>query len=150
LLICLSAILITGHVILLVAALFGAGTLAAVFAIRKWRPGPLGQAWTAALAAIAIIGVFAVVPARKATDPTLALSSQAQISSIQQMLSDAKWTGSGAATLAALLPLCRESGEADSLEIPATASAIAIEMGRPFLWTSILVLLIGAWMLFSI
>ena len=103
--------LITGDVILLVAALFGAGTLVAVFAIRKWRPGPLGQAWTAALAAIAIIGVFAVVPARKATDPTLALSSQAQFSSIQRMLSDAKWTGSGAGTLAALLPLYRESGE---------------------------------------
>src|SRR3954453_5004678 len=111
LLICLSAILITGNVILLVAALFGAGTLVAVFAIRKWRPGPLGQAGTAALAAIAIIGVFAVVPARKATDPTLALPSQAQISSIQRMLSDAKWTGSGAGTLAALLPLYRESGE---------------------------------------
>ena len=37
----------------------------------------------------------------------------------------------------------------DSLEIPTTGSVIVIEMGRPFLWTSILVLLIGAWMLFT-
>jgi hypothetical protein len=148
LLICLSAILITGNVILLVAALFGAGTLVAVFAIRKWRLGPLGRAGTAALAAITIIGVFSIVPARKETDPTLALSSQGQISSIQRMLSDAKWTGSGAGSLEALLPLYRESGEADSLEIPTTASVIAIEMGRPFLWASIIALLIGGWMLF--
>jgi|tagenome__1003787_1003787.scaffolds.fasta_scaffold20985049_3 hypothetical protein len=145
-LICLSAILITGDVILFVAALLGAGTLIAVFAIRRWRLGPLGQAGTAALAAIAMIGVFAVVPARKETDSTLALSAQGQMSSTQRMLSDAKWTGSGAGSLEALLPLYRDS--ADTLDVPNTALAIAIEMGRPFLWTSIIVLLIGAGMLF--
>ena len=148
-LICLSAILITGNAISFVAALFGAGTLVAVFAIRKWRLGLLGRAGTVALAAITIIGVFSIVPAGKETDPTLALPTRDQISSIQRMLSDAKWTGSGAGSLEALWPFYRESAEVDSLEIPTTASAIAIEMGRPFLWTSILVLLIGAWMLFT-
>jgi len=51
LLICLSAILISGDPVLFFAALFGAGIPIAVLAIRRWRLGPLGQAGIAALAA---------------------------------------------------------------------------------------------------
>jgi len=146
LLICLSAILISGDPVLFLAALFGAGILIAVLAIRRWRLGPLGQAGIAALAAVAVFGFFAAVPAKKDADPILASSTQGQISSIERMLSDAKWGGSGAGSFEALLPIYRDT--ADSLEIPTAAAIIAIEMGRPFLWTCVIVALMGASTLF--
>jgi len=93
-----------------------------------------------------VFGFFAAVPAKKDADPTLALSTQGQISSIERMLSDAKWGGSGAGSFEALLPIYRDT--ADSLEIPTAAAIIAIEMGRPFLWTCVIVALMGASTLF--
>src|SRR5712691_11909109 len=131
----------------LMAALFGAGILIAVLAIRRWRFGPLGQAGIAALAAVAVSGFFAAVPAKKDADPTLALSTQGPISSIERMLSDTKWGGSGAGSFEALSPIYRDT--ADSLEIPTAAATIAIEMGRPFLWTCVIVALMGASTLFG-
>jgi hypothetical protein len=148
LVVCLFAILISADLVLFLAALLGTGVLTAVLTIRRWRLGPLGQAGVAALAAVAVFGFFAVVPARKDTDPTLALSTKGQISSTERMLSDAKWGGSGAGSFEALLPIYRDTDEADSLEIPTAAATIAIEMGRPFLWTCVIVVLIGASMLF--
>src|SRR6267142_159737 len=144
--ICLCAILISADPALFLAALFGTGILIAVLAIRRWRLGPLGQAGIAALAAVAVFGFFAAVPATKDADPTLALSTQGQVSSIERMLSDAKWAGSGARSFEALLPIYRDT--ADSLEIPTAAAIIAIEMGRPFPWTCIIVALMGASTLF--
>jgi hypothetical protein len=144
--ICLSAILISADPVLFLATLFGTGIVIALLAIRRWRLGPLGQAGIAALAAITVFGFFAVVPAMKDADPTLALSTQGQMSSIERMLSDAKWGGSGAGSFEALLPIYRDT--ADSLEIPTAAATIAIEMGRPFLWTCVIVALIGASTLF--
>jgi hypothetical protein len=144
--ICLSAILISGDPVLFLAALFGAGIPIAVLAIRRWRLGPLGQAGIAALAAVAVFGFFAAVPAKNDADPILALSTQGQISSIERMLSDAKWGGSGAGSFEALLPIYRDT--ADSLEIPTAAAIIAIEMGRPFLWICVIVALMGASTLF--
>src|ERR1700730_6113717 len=114
--VCLSAILISADPILFLAALFGIGILIAVLAIRRWRFGPLGQAGIAALAAVAMFGFFAFVPAKKGADLTLALSTQAKISSIERMLSEAKWAGSGAGSFEALLPIYRDTEEADSIE----------------------------------
>jgi hypothetical protein len=144
--ICLSAILISADSVSFLATLFGTGVLIAVLAIRRWRLGPLGQAGIVALAAVAVFGFFAVVPARNDADPTLALSTQGQISSTERMLSDAKWGGSGAGSFEALLPIYRDT--ADSVEIPTAAATIAIEMRRPFLWTCVIVALIGASTLF--
>jgi hypothetical protein len=144
--ICLSAILISADSVLFLAALFGTGVLIAVLAIRRWRLGPMGQAGIAALAAVAVFGFFAVVPAKKDADLTLALSTQGQISSIERMLSDARWGGSGAGSFEAVLPIYRDT--ADSVEIPTAAATIAIEMGRPFLWTCVIVALMGASTLF--
>jgi hypothetical protein len=147
LLVCLSAVLIGGDAVLLFAILFGAGVLGAVLAIRRWRLGPMGQAGTAALAAIAVFAFFAVVPVRKDVDPTLGSSTQGQVSSIDRMLADAKWTGSGAGSFAALLPIYGDAGT-EALELPTAAAVIATEMGPPFLWACIVVLLVGASILF--
>jgi hypothetical protein len=146
--ICLSAILISADAVMFLAALFGAGILISVFAIRRWRLGLWGQTGMAALAAVVMAGFFAVVPAKKDASPTLALSTQGQISSIERMLSDTKWGGSGAGSFEALLPIYRDSNEVDSLEIPTAAATIAIEMGQPFLWACVIVFLMGASALF--
>ncbi len=147
--ICLSAILMNANPILLFAALFGAGVLISVLAIRKWRLGLWGQAGVAALATLAVVGFFAIVPAKKDADPTLALAASDQnYSSIERMLSDTKWEGSGAGTFEALLPIYRDIDEVNSSEIPTAAATIAIEMGQPFLWMVVIVLLIAASTLF--
>jgi hypothetical protein len=148
LLICLSAILISADPALPLAGLFGTGVPISVSAIRRWRLGPFGQAGIVALAAVASFGFFAVAPAKEGADPTLALSRYSQVSSVERMLSDAKWPGSGAGSFEALFPLYRATDEIDSLEIPTAAATIAIEMGRSFLWICVVVALIGAWTLF--
>ena len=147
-LVCLSAVLISAELELLLGTLLGAGILGAVLAIRRWRLGPLGQAGAAALAIMAVLAFFATAPARKDTDPTLASSTQTQASLVERMLSDAKWTGSGAGSFAALLPIYREAGGTDAPETASAAAVIATEMGRPFLWACIIVLLVAAAVLF--
>jgi hypothetical protein len=146
--ICLSAILISADAVLFLAALSGTGILIAVFVIRRWQLGLWGQAAIAALAAVVAVGFFAVVPANKEVDPTLALSTQGQVSSLERMLSDAKWGGSGAGSFKALSSIYRDTDEADSFDTPTAAVTIAIEMGQPFLWTCVIVLVIGASTLF--
>jgi hypothetical protein len=146
--ICLWSILIRADVVMLLAALFGAGILISVSAIRRWRLGLWGQAGIAALAAVVMAGFFAIVPARKDASPTLAFSTRSHISSIERMLSDTRWGGSGAGSFEARMPIYRDSNEADSLEIPTGAATIAIEMGQPFLWACVIVFLIGASTLF--
>jgi hypothetical protein len=142
LLICLSAILISGATVLLFAALFGSGVLVSVWAIRRWRLGLWGQAGIAALAVVVAVGFFATAPAKRGVDPTLALSMQDRSSSIERMLSDAKLGGSGAGSLDALSALYRDADGRDT-ERPTTAAAIAIEMGQPFLWASVIVSLLA-------
>ena len=146
--ICLAAILINADVVLLLSALFGAGILVGVLAIRRWQLGPWGHMGTAAIAAVAVFGFLAIVPMKKDADPTLALSTQSQIASLERMMSDVKWAGSGAGSFKALLPIYRGIDEEASQEIPTAAAAIAIEMGRPFLWVCVVVALIGALTLF--
>jgi hypothetical protein len=148
LLICLSAILISADAILIFAAVFGAGILISVLVIRKWRLGPWGMAGIAAIGAIVVVGFFAVA-SRKDADPTLIFSTQDKIFSIERMLSDTKWAGSGAGTFDALLPLYRDTHEADSFDIPTAAATIAVEMGQPFLWACVIAFLIGASTLFQ-
>jgi hypothetical protein len=65
------------------------------------------------------------------------------------MMSDVKWTGSGAGSFEALLPIHRGIDEPSWQEIPTAAAAIAIEMGRPFLWICAVTALIGALTLFK-
>jgi hypothetical protein len=149
LLICLAAILISADVVLLLSALFGAGVLIGALAIRRWQLGPWGQAGVAAVAAVAVVGFFAIVPLKKGADPTLALSTEGQIASLQRMMSDVKWAGSGAGSFEALLPIYRGIDEPASQKIPTAAAAIAIEMGRPFLWICVAIVLVGGLMLFK-
>lgn len=64
------------------------------------------------------------------------------------MLSDAAWTGTGAGTFEALLPIYRDVDGNTELAAPTAAAAVAITMGRPFLWGVVALTLLGAWSLF--
>ena len=64
-LICLTAILFSADVVLLLSALLGAGVLIGVMAIHRWRFGLWGELGMAAVAAVAVFGFFAIVPVKK-------------------------------------------------------------------------------------
>lgn len=149
LVVCLAAISIHETVIGLLAALFGIGVLASISVIRIWRFGPWGYAGVAAVAAVALIGFFALVPANRNTDLTLAWSGEQEIAATERMLSNSRWAGTGAGTAIAVAPFYRQADDAEAPAPPATAAAtIAIEMGRPFLTAALIVLLAAAGWLF--
>lgn len=149
--ICLLAIMTNPDAALLLAAACGSGILISVTAIRRLRLGPWGRSGIVAAAIVGLIGFFAINPIAKHVDLTLSLasSSQASIPTAERMLTDAKWAGTGAGTFRALSPIYRDADDAGSHAVPTAAAAIAIEMGRPFLWGLVVLALISAWMLFK-
>jgi hypothetical protein len=148
LVICLGAILISADAVLLFAALFGTGVLISAWAIRRWRLSLWGQIGIGAFAAVVVIGFFAMAPTRNGVDLTLALSTQGRLASVERMLSDTKWSGSGAGSFEALSAIYGDTDEQDSPEIPTAAAVIAVEMGQPFLWAAVVAFLLAAATLF--
>lgn len=148
--ICLSVVVADADAAVLLATVFGVSILISTTAIRRLRLGPWGQSGIAAAAIIGTIGFFAVNPTNKEVDPTLSLSSQpnAVIATTERMLSDAKWAGTGGGTFEALLPMYRDADGTYS-KAPTAAAAVAVEMGRPFLWGLVILASIGAGSLFK-
>lgn len=146
--VCAAAVLVHGNPAMVAAALVGASVLLAVFTIRRWLLGPWGTAGLVAVAAIGLFGAFATIPFKKNTDLVTALSTQTQAAT-ERMLSDAGPVGSGAGTFRALLPIYQDIGADASQEHPTAAALITIGMGPAFLWCSIIIVLIGGWMLFN-
>jgi hypothetical protein len=145
--VCAAAILIAGNPAILAAALFGASVLLAAFTIRRWLLGPWGTAALVAVAVIVLFGAFATIPFKN-TDLVAAWSTRTQAAT-ERMLSDAGPVGSGAGTFRALLPIYQDIGAGASQEHPTAAALIAIGMGPAFLWCSIIIALIGGWILFN-
>lgn len=147
---CLLAIMTVPDTALLLAAACGSGILISVTAIRRLRLGPWGRSGIVAAALVGLIGFFAANPITRDADPTLALASPSQTSIpiAERILADGRWAGTGAGTFRVLSPIYRDADDADSAAAPTTAAAVAIEMGRPFLWGLVILTLIGAWMLF--
>lgn len=144
--ICLFAILASSDSIAF-AAFFGAGIVTSACVIHRLRLALWGQIGLASIAAVAILGLLATAPA-KDIDLTLSLAKPSQFASIERMLSDVKWTGAGAGTFDALVPIYRDIDEANLHDNASTAAIVAIEMGRPFLWGSVVFLLFVAALLF--
>jgi hypothetical protein len=147
--ICLLAIMTVPDSALLLAAACGGGVLMSVTAIRRLRLGPWGRSGIVAAAAVGLIGFFATNPIARDTDLTLALASPSQISipTTERILADARWVGTGAGTFRVLSPIYRDADDADAHTAPTAAAAVAIEMGRPFLWALVVLALISAWIL---
>lgn len=145
-LICATALLIRGEAGAIVAALFGITTLGAIFAIHRWSPGPWGKAGLAVSTIVILLGGIAIVPIRQDIDFAVAWSMQSQIAA-EQMLADVPFTGSGAGTYRALLPIYRDV-TSNASQPPAAAAIITIEMGRAFFGGLIVTIFCCAWLLF--
>ncbi|GMO43209.1 hypothetical protein [Bradyrhizobium sp. TM233] len=143
-LLCLSATLASGDGIgTATAALLGVGIVLAAFAIQNWFSGVWGIASVLATAAVLLLAAFTLMPMRPNADLTVALSEHPS-GATERMLQDAGHAGSGAGTYAALLPIHRDIAAPLSRERPTAAAAIAIEMGRPFLYSVLIVAVLGA------
>ncbi|MCK1735563.1 hypothetical protein IVA79_16630 [Bradyrhizobium sp. 138] len=141
---CLSAILVSGDGTgTATAALLGVGIVLAAFAIQNWFSGVWGIASVLATAAVLFLAAFTLVPIRPNADLTVALAEHTP-GATERMLQDARYAGSGAGTYAALLPIHRDIAAPLSREHPTAAAAIAIEMGRPFLYGVLIVAVLGA------
>lgn len=148
LLICLATVLVKGGTSIAIAAVLGTGIVLAVFAIRNWFYGVWGTAGVLATTAVLFLAAFTLLPIRQNTDLTIALSGPSQAAT-ERMLQDTGLAGSGAGTFAALLPIHRDIGAIASRERPTAAAAIAIEMGRTFLYGLFIMAALGAWAFLS-
>ncbi len=147
--ICLAAVAVHESLIGLIAALFGIGVLASIAIIRVWRFGPWGYAGVAAATAVMLIGFFSLVPPDRGADLSLVWSGRQEMAATERMLANARWSGSGAGTTSAIAPFYRQADDSEAAtHSPPAAAAIAIEMGRPFLVATLLVMLAAAGWLF--
>ena len=134
------ALVATGQAIF--AAACGVATLATVVVIRRFGLGPWGYSAIAAAALVGAISIVALQPRDRTADLTLAFAAHAPaplVAITQRILMETSWSGTGAGTFAALLPIYRDI---DELMIgpaaPTAAAAIAVEMGRPALWAMVI------------
>jgi hypothetical protein len=116
----------------------------AVMAVRYFQIGLWGASAIAIAVLTASIALIWIQFGNRAFDPMLAYSDDPSLVALtKRVLSDATWTGSGAGSFEALSNIYRESGDAPTVAIAPTAAAkIAIELGRPMLWTILIMLLL--------
>lgn len=126
---------------LIFAIICGLATLIIVVSIRRLGLGSWGCSAILATAMVAVISIVVVHLPTRTTDLTLAFVTHGPLVSITgHILADGTWIGTGAGTFAALLPIYRDVDDlAAGSAAPSTAAAIAVEMGRPFLWTAVAV-----------
>jgi hypothetical protein len=120
------------------AVSYGVATFAVAIVGRRFRLGPWGYSAIVSVALVVGIAAVALQPRRQTMDLTLAFAARAPaplIAVTQRVLTETRWTGTGVGTFAAVLPIYRDIDELAAGSIaPTAASAIAVELGRPFLW----------------
>jgi hypothetical protein len=136
--ICLIAIVATATSTAVFAVVFGIVVLAAAFIIRRLQLGLWGYAAIVSVALVATIATITLRPNTQKSDLTLAFASRASaplVAVSQRMLTETSWTGTGAGTFAAVLPIYQEIDEqiVDD-DAPTAAAAIAVDLGRPCFW----------------
>ena len=120
------------------AFLFGVATLVASWIIWQFSLGSWGIAAIISIISLAVVAVVAFQPGIQNLGLTLAFANPAAMPLIavtQRIISETAWTGTGAGTFAAILPIYRDIDELTTGHIaPTAAAAITVEMGRPFFW----------------
>ena len=120
----------------------GVATLAVAVVVRRFNLGPWGYSATISIALLVAIAAIALRSDGRTVDLTLAFATHASaplIAITQRVLTETNWAGTGAGTFAAVLPIYRDIDElAVGPMAPTTAAAIAVEMGRPFLWVNVM------------
>jgi len=140
--ICAMAVIVGGTGQTFFAVASGIAVLVVGIIIRRFKPGSWGYSAIVAVALVIATAIIALHPGKRALDPTLMFAAQAPAPSIaltQRVLTETSWTGTGAGTFAAVLPIYQGI---DELTIgpaaPTAAAATAVEMGRPFLWVMLI------------
>ena len=147
--ICTLTVILFGTIHGLVAVASGLVTLISIVLVRRFSLGPWGGAGVAITAIVVAVSVVAIQAQIQALDPTLAFAPAHPLLSItQRMLNEGTWSGSGAGTFGILVPIY--SGIDDvvtNTAAPTTASAIAVELGRPALWAAAIIAILTIFVL---
>jgi hypothetical protein len=139
----------TGYLIL--AAVSGLATLGVVVLIRRLGLGPWGCSAIGSVTIVIAVSVVAMQPASRITALTLPLAPQvvSPSSITERILAATPWTGTGAGTFATLIPIYRDADEVvTDYSPPNVATKIAIEAGRPAVWTVLFIAIAAAAALF--
>jgi len=143
---CLAALALNGARAALIAGGCGIAALLSITLIR-WlgltRWGVAGIAIAALLAAALAVLVASPQSTEGGKATLLAFSDHPSLIS-ERLLRDAPVLGTGAQTFALIAPVYREIGDPPSDSPESTAAAnLAIELGRPMLWTIIVAIVVG-------
>jgi hypothetical protein len=140
--ICTSAVIVGATSQAYFAVACGVATLAIAVVTRRFSFGPWGYSAIISIALVVAIAAIALQPGNRIVDFTLAFAAHASaplIALTQRVLTETSWMGTGAGTFAAILPIYQDIDELASGSVaPTAAAAIAVEMGRPFLWAILL------------
>jgi hypothetical protein len=132
--ICAAAVVLGSSRAVMLATGFGVGAVVAVAAVRRLRL----SGW--ALAAAVMLGVGTVTllianePGLYTKGISLAFAAPLPptlLSASQRALGDAPWTGTGAGTFAAIMPIYREINQPPMPTPPTAVAALLIELGWP-------------------
>ena len=148
---CGLAILLHATGYLILAAGSGLATLAVVVLIRRLGLGPWGCSAIGSVALVIAVSVVAMQPASRITALTLPLVPQvvSPSSITERILAASPWTGTGVGTFATLIPIYRDADEVvTDYSPPNVATKIAIEAGRPAVWTVLFIAITAAAALF--
>jgi hypothetical protein len=134
---CTVALAVSSTSTAMIAAAYGFGALIAVFVIRRMGLGPWGVAAVAVPAIGLAVLLIASEPGLRTKGVVLAFaapSSPTLTSAAQRILDDTAWTGAGAGTFAAIMPIYRDIDDQETSIAPTAAAALSIELGRPMFW----------------
>jgi len=141
----------TGYLIL--AAGSGLATLAVIVLIRRLGLGPWGCSAIGSVAIVLTISVAAMQPAARMAALTLPLAPQVLVSPssiTERILAASPWTGTGLGTFATLIPIYRDADEVVTKYSPTNvATKIAVEAGRPAVWTVLFIAIAATAALFG-
>jgi len=118
----------------------GLATLGVAIVIRRFQFGLWGVSALASVALVFAIAAVARLPGIRPLDLTLSFTDRAPLIDLsQRVLAETPWLGAGAGTFTAAIPIYRSIDELAAGHIaPNVAVMVAVEMGQPFLWATIL------------
>ena len=123
------------------ALMCGIATFVVATVTRRFNLDAWGYSAILSVVLVAVIAAVALGSKERAMDLTVAFANSPQstlVNVTQRILAETSWLGTGAGTFSDVLPIYRDFGELTVGNVaPTAASALAIEMGRPFLWVTV-------------
>ena len=139
---CSMAVLVSASIEAYFAVVCGIAAYVISFVMRRFSLDAWGYSAIVAIAVLSVIAVLALRPSDRMGDVTVAFANSPRapiVGLTQRILAETRWLGTGAGTYASILPIYSDIDELAAGDTPPTAAAaIAIEMGKPFLWASML------------